>query len=173
MFAFPYYGNPNVREVLLYPNSFDDSFQTGTEVDHRNILGMVGDGFLKGEVILSKPDLAHAFDGQRHANNVGIHEFIHLIDKADDDTDGIPENLMEHSCSLAWLKEIKRDIVRIEQGKDDINPYALTNNAEFFVVVSEYFFDDPKKMQQKNLELYSYLSTIFHQNPDEYRHVAK
>ena len=77
---------------------------------------------------------------------------------------------MEHSCSLAWLKEIKRDIVRIEQGKDDINPYALTNNAEFFVVVSEYFFDDPKKMQQKNLELYSYLSTIFHQNPDEYRH---
>lgn len=173
MFALPYYGYPNVTEVLLYPSSFDDSFQTSPTVEHRNILGMVGSGFLNGEVILSKPDLERAFDGQRHTQNVGIHEFVHLIDKADGDIDGIPEILMEHSYSLAWLKEIKKEIARIEKGESNINPYALTNNAEFLAVASEYFFDDPEKMKNQQPDLYAYLATIFHQNPDSYRQTAK
>lgn len=173
MFALPYYGYPNVTEVLLYPSSFDDSFQTSPAVEGRNILGMVGSGFLNGEVLLSKPDLERAFDGQRHTQNVGIHEFVHLIDKADGDIDGIPEILMEHSYSLAWLKEIKREIARIEKGESNINPYALTNNAEFLAVASEYFFDDPEKMRKQQPDLYAYLATIFHQNPDSYRQTAR
>lgn len=173
MFALPYYSYPNVIEVLLYPSSFDDSFQTSPTVENRNILGMVGSGFLNGEVILSKPDLERAFDGQRHTHNVGIHEFVHLIDKADGDIDGIPEILMEHSYSLAWLREIKKEIARIEKGESSINPYALTNNAEFLAVASEYFFDDPEKMRKQQPDLYAYLSTIFHQKPDSYRQTAK
>jgi hypothetical protein len=49
----------------------------------------------------------------------------------------------------------------IEQGKSDINPYALTNNAEFLAVVSEYFFDTPDKFLKKHPELYHRLSAIF------------
>ncbi|MCA9421547.1 MAG: zinc-dependent peptidase, partial [Nitrospira sp.] len=47
----------------------------------------------------------------------------------------------------------------------DINPYGLTNEAEFFAVVSEYFFENPVRMKKKHPELYSMLKQIFHQDP--------
>lgn len=168
VFNFPYFKYPNVREVLLYPGSFDKKFQTNDTVGQRNILGMVGDGFMNGVVVLSKPDLEAAFDGLRHRKNVGIHEFVHLIDKADGAVDGVPEILFQHSYALPWLKEVHREMRKIKDGHSDINPYALTNDAEFLAVVSEYFFDNPEKLKQRHIELYQYLTKIFQQKPDDY-----
>ena len=168
VFNFPYFRYPNVREVLLYPRSFDKKFQTDDQAGQRDILGMVGDGFMNGIVVLSKPDLESAFDGMRHRKNVGIHEFGHLIDKADGAVDGVPEKLFEHSYVLPWLKEVRREMRKIKDGHSDINPYALTNDAEFLAVVSEYFFDNPEKLKERHPELYQYLTKIFQQKPDEY-----
>jgi Mlc titration factor MtfA (ptsG expression regulator) len=115
-------------------------------------------------VILSKPDLMKDFDGQRHNENVGIHEFVHLLDKEDGVIDGIPETLLKHQFVGPWLYEIKSEIKKIEEGKSDINPYALTNNAEFLAVVSEYFFSNPDAFKNKHPELYEYLAAIFKQD---------
>ena len=168
VFNFPYFRYPNVSEVLLYPGSFDDKFRTNDMAGQKNILGMVGDGFMNGMVVLSKPDLEAAFDGMRHRQNVGIHEFVHLIDKADGAVDGVPEILFKHSYTLPWLKEVRREMRKIKEGHSDINPYALTNDAEFLAVVSEYFFDNPEKLKQRHPELYQYLTEIFQQKPDNY-----
>lgn len=168
LFAFPAYNYPHVSEILLYPNSFDRDFQTHNSVAGRNILGMVGQGSLNGQVLLSKPDLERAFDGQAHQQNVGIHEFVHLIDMADGLTDGLPEILIDHAYAMAWLKEIKKDIDRIASGESNINPYALTNNAEFLAVASEYFFNDPRKLKQEEPGLYASLAKIFRQNPEHF-----
>ena len=169
MFSFPEYNYPNVREVLLYPNSFDDKFRTGEDTtDQRDILGMIGDGYMNGVVILSKPDLEAAFNGTRHRNNVGIHEFVHLIDKADGAVDGVPEILFQHSYSLPWISEIKKEMHRIKSGHSDINPYALKNDAEFLAVVSEYFFDNPERLKSHHPDLYKMLSEIYRQHPDDY-----
>lgn len=168
MFAFPEFNYPNLREVLIYPNSFDEKFQTTrSESNEENITGMVGDQFMNGTMILSKPDLVRAFDGENHKSNVGIHEFVHLIDKVDGDTDGIPEMLLQHAYVAPWLHLIREEMHRIEAGSSDINPYALTNDAEFLAVVSEYFFDNPDKFKRKHPELFDYLVKIFHQNPDQ------
>ncbi len=168
LFNFPYYNYPNAKEILLYPGSFDRKFQTNDKVEQRNIIGMVGDGFMNGVVVLSKTDLEAAFDGTRHTNNVGIHEFIHLIDKADGAVDGVPEILFQHSYVLPWLKEIRKEMKKIKEAHSDINVYALTNDAEFLAVVSEYFFDNPEKLKKHHPELYHFLSKIFRQKPDEY-----
>lgn len=170
MFTFPYYRYPNVTEILLYPGSFDHAFHTGEAYHQRNILGMVGNGYMNGQVILSKPDLHRAFDGKQHQHNVGIHEFVHLIDMADGVTNGLPEIITDHAYAMAWLREIKKEISNIVGGHSDINPYALTNNAEFLAVVSEYFFDDPGKMKQRHPELYHFLVDIFKQDPDDFEH---
>lgn len=167
MFAFPEFNYPNLKEVLIYPNSFDEKFQTSRYTGHQqNITGMVGDRFMNGTMIISKPDLLDAYDGIQHKGNVGIHEFVHLVDKADGSTDGIPELLLQHSYVIPWLHLIKDEMRRIEAGHSDINPYALTNDAEFLAVVSEYFFDNPEKFKQKHPELYKYLVKIFHQHPE-------
>lgn len=165
-FAFPEYNYPDVRNVLIYPNSFDEHFQTQRFDGHREyITGMVGNRFQNGIVILSKPDLIAAFDGLPHDSNVGVHEFVHLLDKEDGVIDGIPEALMKRQYVGPWLHEIKREMEKIEAGTSDINPYALTNNAEFLAVVSEYFFDSPEKFRHRHPELYQFLSTIY--NRDE------
>lgn len=161
-FAFPGYNYANVSTVLIYPNSFDEQFQTQRFEGHKEFIsGMVGNRFMNGNVILSKPDLVKAFDGLPHNENVGIHEFVHLLDKEDGAIDGVPELLLNHSYVGPWLHEIKNEIDRIVKGKSDINPYALTNNAEFLAVVSEYFFSNPYKFQKRHPELYEFLSTIF------------
>ena len=125
---------------------------------------MVSNRFQDGTVILSKPDLERAFDGLPHKGNVGIHEFVHMLDKEDGVIDGVPELLLEHQYIAPWLHEIKEEIKRIERGKSDINAYALTNNAEFLAVVSEYFFDNPEKFKNRHPELYQRLSAIFKQD---------
>jgi Mlc titration factor MtfA (ptsG expression regulator) len=56
---------------------------------------------------------------------------------------------------------------KISAGKSDINPYALTNEAEFFAVAAEYFFEKPGQLRQKHPELYAGLSKIFAQHPAE------
>ncbi len=161
-FAFPEYNYPDVRNVLIYPNSFDEHFQTQRFEGHREyITGMVGNRFQNGIVILSKPDLIAAFDGLPHEYNVGVHEFVHLLDKEDGVIDGIPEALMKRQYVGPWLHEIKNEMEKIEAGTSDINPYALTNNAEFLAVVSEYFFDSPEKFKHRHPELYQFLSTIY------------
>jgi Mlc titration factor MtfA (ptsG expression regulator) len=161
-FAFPDYNYPHVQTILVYPNSFDEQFQTKRYEGHREFIsGMVGNRSLNGTVILSKPDLVAAFDGLPHKGNVGIHEFVHLLDKEDGEIDGIPEALITRPFIGPWLIEIKKEMQKIENGNSDINPYALTNNAEFLAVVSEYFFDNPAKFKSRHSELYTFLSTIF------------
>jgi MtfA peptidase len=84
-----------------------------------------------------------------------------LLDKEDGVIDGIPELLMQRKYVGPWLHEIKKEMRKIETGKSDINPYALTSNAEFLAVVSEYFFDSPEKFKHRHPDLYQFLSTIF------------
>jgi Mlc titration factor MtfA (ptsG expression regulator) len=164
-FAFPFFEYPNLNQVLIYPNSFDRSFQTTRYEGHeQDIAGMVGTGFLNGNLLLSKPDLLHGFKG-RSLHNVGIHEFVHLLDMADGAVDGLPEIFLAHTYTIPWLQVIQDEVHKIRQGESDINPYGLTNNGEFLAVVSEYFFDDPEKLEAAHPELYQFLCTIFHQVP--------
>lgn len=166
MFAFPGYNYPNLREILIYPNSFDDKFQTRRFEGHQQfIIGMVGDRYMNGTMIISKPDLVNAYNNTYHKSNVGIHEFIHLVDKDDGATDGIPEILLKHAYVVPWLQIIKEEMENIQQGRSDISPYALTSDAEFLAVVTEYFFDDPENFKSKHPGLYDYLSSIFLQTP--------
>ena len=167
-FAFPGYNYPSVSTILLYPNSFDEEFKTERYKGHKEfITGMVGDGAMNGTVILSKPELEKAFDGIPHKTNVGIHEFVHLLDKEDGAIDGIPKLLIEDTHIDPWLFEIKKEMRKMEKGNSDINPYGITNNAEFLAVVSEYFFDNPDKFKRRHPELYSFLSTFFYPDFNE------
>lgn len=166
-FAFPFFEYPNVKEVLIYPNAFDTNFQTDFQTgEEGHILGMVGNGVLNNTVLLSKPDLIAGFSGQYDKQNVGIHEFVHLLDKADGATDGLPEIFLSNTYTLPWLKALKEETQKMREGSSDINSYGLTNNAEFFSVVSEYFFDNPAKFRKRHLELYQVLSKIYHQETD-------
>jgi MtfA peptidase len=167
-FAFPFFEYPNLREVLIYPEAFNERFETGTGgKDDNHSSGMVGTGFLNYTLLLSRRDLVAGFSGMRTSRNVGIHEFAHLLDKADGTTDGVPTILMSHTEFEPWVNLMDREMLNIERGRSDIDPYALTDHAEFFAVVSEYFFNNPKNFLLYHPELYEELCAMYQQRPAE------
>ncbi|MES2131385.1 MAG: zinc-dependent peptidase [Bacteroidota bacterium] len=161
VFAFPNWQYAGITEVLIYPNSFNEKFETSGE--ERQILGMVGTGAMHGTMILSKQALHQGFENHSDKQNTAIHEFVHLIDKLDGAVDGIPEALLDKQYILPWVNLMASEIKKINAGKSDINPYGATNNTEFFAVVSEYFFEQPELLQKKHPELYEMLERIFSQ----------
>ncbi|WP_316784507.1 zinc-dependent peptidase [Pedobacter frigiditerrae] len=161
IFGFADWNYKNLSNVVLYPDTFNQDFQF--KEGDRNIMGMVGNGFMNGQMILSLAALRHGFSKSAGKENTAIHEFVHLLDKSDGATDGVPENLMAHEYTLPWVKMMHEEMERIKDDKSDINPYAITNQAEFFAVVSEYFFEQPELLKDKHPELYQRLSKTFGQ----------
>ncbi len=115
IFAFDAWRYDNIREVLLYPAMFNENFDTeGTD---RNILGMVGNGYMDGIMTLSKQALRHGFKNETDKKNTAIHEFVHLIDKTDGNIDGIPLMLLEKQYTIPWIDLISQKIEEIYKGK--------------------------------------------------------
>ncbi len=162
IFEFPEWKYLNLSEVLLYPSEFNENFETSGS--GRSILGMVGTGYMEGKMILSKQALTHGFRNESDKKNTAIHEFVHLVDKADGKIDGIPTLLLEKQYAIPWLDLIHKKIDEIYAGSSDINPYGATNSSEFFAVASEYFFERPKLLKSKHPKLYDLLENIFNQN---------
>lgn len=159
IFHFPKWRYSNLFEVLLYPAHFNHNFETAGE--GRNILGMVGTGYMEGKMILSKQALHHGFDVSNDKRNTALHEFVHLIDKMDGSTDGVPHLLLEKPYVIPWLHVLQVEMESIYNNTSDINPYGGTNKAEFFAVAAEYFFEKPKLLESKHPKLYDLMEDIF------------
>ena len=162
VFGFPDWDYTFLDEVLLYPASFDSKYTINSKEE--TITGMVGSGSMEGKMILSKPSLHRGFDNTTDKQNVGIHEFVHLIDKEDGSIDGIPALLHGKAYALPWLQLIQRKTAEIIKGKSDINEYGATHEREFLPVVCEYFFECPQLLQKNHPQLYTLLSQAFKQD---------
>lgn len=162
LFGFPGWKYRNLNEVLLYKNTFSQEYET--EGSERNVLGMVGEGAMNRMMILSKPALHKGFEDKTSKRNVGIHEFVHLLDKADGSINGIPDLLMEQQYTIPWIKLMHEEIEEIKERDSDINPYGATNEAEFLSVISEYFFKRPELFAKKHPELFDLLEKMYHQD---------
>ncbi len=158
----------NIESVILLPSRFNEKYQYGL-ADSR-MSGMVGTGEMSGKMVLSKPDLYRGFENVNDKQNVGIHEFVHLIDMADGLADGFPERVTQYEYSAPWFEFVQKKIEEVDRGESNIDDYAATNNAEFFAVSSEYFFERPKMLQRKHPRLYQYLSKFYKQNLAEINH---
>ncbi len=164
IFGFKKWEYYNLRNVLLYPASFnrDEFLASGYE---KNTLGMIGNGPMQRVMILSKPALRSGFVNKESTANTGIHEFVHLLDKEDGDVDGLPEALLNRKHNSKWIELMNKNIEMILQQNSDINSYGASNKAEFFAVTSEYFFNQSELFKQKHSELYELMCLIFNQDP--------
>ena len=162
VFSLPNFEYDMLGEVLVYPNTFDATVQQ----DARGPMmasGMVGTkGTFGGLMVLSKRDLLRGFEIHGDKHNVGIHEFAHLLDKADGAVDGIPP--LPPECVGPWQDAVREELARQYDKHSDIPAYGFTNHQEFFAVVSEYFFESPRKLAEKHPELFALLQRAFAQD---------
>lgn len=156
--GLPYWNYGRLSEVLVYPENFHDD---NTIDAHGNILGKVHHGGLMDTtMILSLPALVHSFANHTDKRNVGVHEFAHLVDKADGEIDGLPEG-MSPAERTHWIQLCTEEIHEILKGHSDINPYAATNRSEFFAVIVEYYKENPEVLAKKHPELFEALDQYF------------
>lgn len=149
----------NLNEVLLYAGTFSKKYEM--DGPDRNVLGMVGDGVMNREMILSQPALRAGYLYPDNAHNTAIHEFAHLIDKADGAIDGVPQYLLDKETTKTWKSYMHIYIRAIKEGYTDINPYGATSEGEFFAVVSEYYFKQPQIFKEQYPEMYHMLRKMY------------
>ena len=167
VWGFPAWQYANLAEVLIVPDAWTLPDAPDREVKplQGTLLGSV-QGFQNQHYMrLSKASLEQGFRDATDRQNVGIHEFAHLLDEADGVIDGLPQAALPPEMLQTWTALMHREIAAIRAGQSEINPYAATSDAEFFAVVTEYFFEKPEKLQQHHPELYHLLTQAFHQNP--------
>ena len=94
-------------------------------------------------------------------NNVVLHEFAHEIDFLDGVADGIP--IMKKDKYNEWVKIIHSEYSKLKDktikgryfGKYNfLGAYAGTNEAEFFAVTTERFFESPATLKKKFPDIY-------------------
>jgi len=158
IFHFKDWRYNNLNEVLVYSDAFDHDYST--TATGRNITGMVGTGAMNRMMILSIQAIRAGFE-HSGIHNTGIHEFVHLLDKADGATDGIPEYMIPKALLKPWISHMHASIQAIRSGRSDIDTYAGTNEAEFFAVLSEYFFQKPHLLQEHHPYIFKILKEIY------------
>ncbi len=160
--GLPFWNYGKLNEVLVYPDNYTDEKIIGERV---YIQGQVHHGgIMNNTMILSLTALQQGFSIQNDGHNVGVHEFTHLLDKIDGEIDGFPAG-MDHETRQIWANVMAEEMKDIRKRKSDINPYALTNEAEFFAVLSEYYREKPAKMQEKHPEIFDVLDEYY--NPKQ------
>lgn len=170
----------NVKSIIVYPSTvvppqrkpgFFENAIAPVEPEQP----IIGQAFHKGPVIIiwdaalssgRRPDSGH---------NVIYHEFAHKLDMLDGAADGTPP-LRARSEYGDWVQTCSREYLRLkndtEKGKKTfLNAYGATNEAEFFAVATEQFFDQPRQMVEHAPELYHVLREYYRQDP--YRRVSR
>lgn len=164
IFGFQDWEYPNLGEVFVFPGSIH-KYQDQDSEAVSEVLGRVNPFQNDHYVTLSKPALERGFNDMADRKNVGIHEFAHMLDQADGEIDGVPEAYLPDEWVEPWRKLMYHKIKSIKKGESDIDDYGATSEAEFFAVVTEYFFEKPEKLAENHPRLYVLLTKIFQQNP--------
>ncbi len=163
VFGFKHWEYDNLGEVFVTEGAV-----TTHQVDKENqniVAGQVQPFQNQHYMTISKSALEQGFKDMRDRSNVGIHEFAHLLDEADGVVDGIPKASLPPELVEPWQELMDRKMKEIKEGKNKINPYGATSPAEFFAVMTEYFFEDPTRLQQNHPNTYRMLTKVFGQNP--------
>ncbi|WP_303311732.1 zinc-dependent peptidase [Hymenobacter sp. BT730] len=167
VFGFPDWEYSNLSEVLVVPDAWKERQDPTKEQAPLSgtLLGSVRNFQTSHYMHLSKASLEQGFRDALDRQNVGIHEFAHLLDEADGVIDGIPRLALPDELVKPWQEVMQSEIEAIRAGNSSINDYGGTSEAEFFAVVTEYFFEKPEKLQTEHPELYDLLLRLFRQNP--------
>jgi Mlc titration factor MtfA (ptsG expression regulator) len=157
-----------VATILVYPSTVIIPPQPiGVFMFPRGPVGetaVVGQATQIGTVILSWDNALRGAINAEDGRNTVIHELAHQIDMLDGRADGTPP--MEppelrqwgHAFEAAFL-EHKARASRGEHGL--LRDYAITNEAEYFAVAAEVFFEKPHQLREALPDVYASLVTYF------------
>jgi Mlc titration factor MtfA (ptsG expression regulator) len=130
---------------------------------------ILGEAQLRGPVILVWDSVLQSARHPESGHNVVYHEFAHKLDMLSGEANGTPV-LETKEQYRRWVEVCSKEFLRLRalsgSGKQTfLDSYGATNEAEFFAVVTEQFFDKPVEMKNHCAELYDVLQEFYRQDP--------
>ncbi len=166
---------PRLSSILVYPSTYKlpGMRSAGGGLFAEGDVPVLGHTAQRaGALVLAwdsaKSGAADPFD----AHNTVLHEFAHQLDFEDGLTDGTPR-LDSPARYAAWARVLghELEVLRVADRLGTptlLNKYGATNTAEFFAVVTEFFFEQPHALRARHPELYEQLQQFFRQDPTLY-----
>jgi Mlc titration factor MtfA (ptsG expression regulator) len=148
-----------LTEIIIYPYHY-------THKDNDGIV--LGEAHSWGTVVLSWPAVVAGITNQKDGLNTALHEFAHVLDRAGGSFNGTPE-LLASEDYRPWAQVMSRHFLalraRSKKERNVLRMYGATNEAEFFAVATESFFEKPRQMKKQTPDLYRELQDFYGADP--------
>lgn len=147
-----------LTEIVIYPSHYKHPGREGAII--------YGEAHHWGTVVLSwdavEQGILHPSDG----HDTALHEFAHVLDVADGWFDGTPQ-LHAGRDFHEWGRVLGRYFTELQDRPEHgiVRAYGATNEAEFFAVATEAFFERPKTLRRKAPTLYQELRRFYRVDP--------
>ena len=165
---------PKCDSILVYPSAYiatQKRSMGAVQVEERSV--RLGESWTQGTVVLAWDEVAREARDLSGGRNVVLHEFAHQLDQEDGMGDGTP--ILESRGSYAeWARVLGGDFLRLRDevrhhDRDVIDAYGATNEAEFFAVATEAFFDKGAELRRRHPDLYEQLKKYYRMDPAEWK----
>jgi len=145
--------------VTVYPGmSFDRNYR----IEKGNIAGQAPE---RGPLLIAEESLKQGFAKPNDGHNVLIHELAHFFDREQRKIGGRYRRLARSRHDDSWVGSLSREWDKHLRHGSILPSYAALNEAEFFAVACEMFFENPWPLQTAHPELYEFLRDFFNQDP--------
>lgn len=149
-----------LTEIVVYPHHFQNPKQADTT--------MLGEAHQWGTVVLSWPAVLHGLKYPCDGHDTALHEFAHVLDRATGRFDGTPD-LRASEHYRPWAMAMSRHFLELQNGAEPqrvvLRGYGGKNEAEFFAVATESFFEKPLQMKELTPDLYQELRRFYGVDP--------
>ncbi|MCP4445126.1 MAG: zinc-dependent peptidase [Myxococcales bacterium] len=148
-----------LSEVVVYPSHFHHPAEDSV---------VLGEAHAWGTVVLSWDAVVQGLKNPHDGHDTATHEFAHVLDRNSGDFNGTPE-LRARGHYRPWALVLSECYERLRAGKKGerrvLREYGATNEAEFFAVATEAFFERPEQMAESTPDLYAELRRFYGVDP--------
>jgi len=148
-----------LTSIVIYPRTFE----------HEEGRGAYGLAHRWGTVVLSWNAVTHGIDIPHDGNDTAIHEFAHILDFEDGVANGTP--LLDQGEDYhSWGLVMGKHFARLQEGaglRKVMDTYGATNEAEFFAVATESFFERPHALKRVAPDLFDELYGFYRIDPTQ------
>ncbi|MDP2345429.1 MAG: zinc-dependent peptidase [Deltaproteobacteria bacterium] len=165
-------GGSAARLVRNLPHGLYDAIDTvlvrSSAIEHEGgrVLGYVHS---LGTLLLSWDAVKHGIATSNDGHDTAVHELAHVIDLKDGLFDGTPTFDGGHDdVARAWAGVFSRHYLALKDAPERgvLRAYGATNEAEFFAVATEVFFEKPRVLKRKAPKLYDALAAYYRVTPE-------
>lgn len=163
----------DVRSILVYP----DSYRVEQEEDDGTIVSVseeirAGEASGYGQVVLAWAECEAGAMNPQGEHNVILHEFAHQLDYLDGSADGAPP--LSGDQASHWQSTMSGAYRHLQEllahhHTPWLDPYGASEPAEFFAVLTETFFQQPRHLKDEQPEVYRALCGFYRFDPCQAR----